>query len=133
MSDAVQVAIISGIFTLIPTLIAIFQSAKKNREKINNKIDAIDKKLDNHIKEDEWGNMKQVRSRILRFSNDVCRGESFSEEYWNNILDNIDDYEQYCKAHSDFLNNKGELAIKFIKEEYLEVKKNDMFLIQNSK
>lgn len=133
MSDAVQVAIISGLFTLIPTLIAIFQSAKKNREKINNKIDAMDKKLDNHIKEDEWGTMKQVRSRILRFSNDVCRGEHFSEEYWNNILDNIDDYEQYCKVHSDFLNNKGELAIKFIKDEYLEVKKNNTFLIQNTK
>ena len=133
MSDAVQVAIISGIFTLIPTLLAIYQSAKKSRKEVNDKIDALDKKLGNHIKEDEWGTMRQTRARILRFANDICKGDKFSEEYWTNILDDIDDYEQYCKTHSDFRNNKGVLAMKFIKEEYVEANKSSYFISQKEK
>ena len=128
MSDAIIVAIISGIVTLVPTLVTIVQSFKKNSKNINDKMDYFDKKLDNHIKEDEWGTMKQVRIRILRFSDDVNRGVSFSEEYWTNILDDIDDYEKFCKRNPDYQNNKGRLTIEYIKEEYLRLKKDNSFL-----
>lgn len=132
MSDAIVVAIISGIVTLVPTLVTIVQSFKKNSKNINDKMDYFDKKLDNHIKEDEWGTMRQVRIRILRFSDDVYRGVSFSEEYWTNILDDIDDYEKFCKKHPDYQNNKGILTIKYIKEEYLRLKKDNSFLKQQA-
>ena len=132
MSDAILVAIISGVVTLIPTLVTIVQSFKKNSKNINDKMDYFDKKLDDHIKEDTWGTMKQTRVRILRFSDDVNRGISFSEEYWTNMLDDIDDYEKFCKNHPDYQNNKGRLTIEYIKEEYLKLKKDNSFLKQQA-
>lgn len=118
------------IVAMIPVLVAIIKTARKTRQETADKIQAVSTKLDSHIKADEWSEMKQRRVRILRFADDVSRGVRFSKEYWDDIYDDIDDYEKYCKAHEDdYQNNKGTQAMEYIKNKYVEAKELKLFLM----
>lgn len=66
------------------------------------------------------------RSRILRFSDEITRKLPHSEEYFNQILDDITEYETYCRDHKEFTNNRTILAVERIKDCYRErLEKND--------
>ena len=45
-------------------------------------------------------------------------GNKHSKEHFDEILEDIDEYEDYCRDHEDYENNKAVLAINTIKEEY---------------
>lgn len=76
-------------------------------------------KLNNHITEEELVNAKQMRVRILRFNDELCRGTNFSENHFDDILEDIQAYEKFCEKHKDdYKNGKGTIAIKHIKSVY---------------
>ena len=54
--------------------------------------------------------------------------EEHSKEHFDEILKDIDKYENYCKEHKDYENNKAVLAIKTIKDEYAYCLKKHKFL-----
>jgi len=129
MSDTIIVAIISAAVTLGGTIITIITTAISNRRKTILRIDDVDKKLDSHIQEEEWANAKQCRTRILRFNDEICRGVKFSENHFEDILEDIDAYEAFCEKHkNDYHNGKGKLAMDNIKETYKRDKLNNDFL-----
>ena len=90
------------------------------------KLNEIETKLDEHIKEDEHGNMKLTRARILTFNDELRRGVLHSQEHFSDCLDDIDHYEAYCRTHPDYPNNKAAAAMRHIKDVY------DKCLIENS-
>ena len=92
------------------------------------KLNEIEGKLDEHIKEDEHGNMKLTRARILTFNDELRRGVLHSEEHFNDCLDDIDHYEQYCNSHPDYPNNKAQAAIRHINEVYDKCLRENSFL-----
>ena len=51
-----------------------------------------------------------------------------SEEYFNQILDDITKYEQYCEQHPDFLNARTMATKQIIKEVYTKCMKEKDFL-----
>ena len=56
------------------------------------------------------------RIRILRFSDELRRGVNHSEESFNNVLEDIDNYTEYCVEHEDvYINSKAYAAIRNIK------------------
>lgn len=118
MSDAVLVALITAGLTLIGTIVTTISTSISNREKTVQRIDDVDSKLDSHIHEEEWANAKQIRVRILRFNDEICRGTAFSENHYEDILEDIDAYEKFCDNHKDYHNGKGHIAINNIKEAY---------------
>ena len=69
-----------------------------------------------------------ARRRILRFADEVRRKDKHSQEHFNNIFDDIKDYNAYCKEHSDFANDRARLSIKRIEEVYEECDRNNSFL-----
>ena len=107
--------------TIIPTII-------NNRKKTDDKIDALAKQLANHIKEDEQNNIRQARTRILRFYDEECEGRRHSLNHWEDIIDDVDAYEKYVANNPDFKNNRGESAMSYIKEGYRVNKEADSFL-----
>lgn len=68
------------------------------------------------------------RNRILRFADECRRGVGHSEEFFNQILDDVTTYERYCAEHPAYLNGKAERAIERINEVYQECSKKDNFL-----
>lgn len=128
MSDAIIVALITAAVTLLGTILTTITTAIANRKKTISRIDGVELKLNNHIEEEELVNARQMRVRILRFNDELCRGTNFSENHFDDILEDIADYETFCKNHKDYKNGKGQIAMKHIKEEYERHMVNHDFL-----
>lgn len=139
MSDTVLVAIVAGMFsllggvvTIIPTIIAnrkkTQDSIKEYNEKTDRRIEKIQATLDAHIREGEDEQARNQRYRILRFYDEMCEGRNHSESHFEDILDDIDGYKQYCATHPEFRNSRGEVAMEYIKTAYGKVKSKGGFL-----
>lgn len=100
------------------------------KESVKQDIDATNKKLEDHIKQEEDDKARQARIRILRFDDELCEGKRHSENYFEDILDDCDAYKKYIAAHPDFRNSRGETAIDHIIETYKSVKAKGGFLTQ---
>lgn len=112
-------ALVPVVVAIIPVLVTVIRTAKETRNSTAGEIRAVRDALAEHVKKDEEMDMKLRRIRILRFADEVAAGAAFSEEYWNDILEDIDDYEKFCEAHKDtYRNNKGHIAMMFIKDQY---------------
>ncbi len=85
-------------------------------------IKTLSNKLDKRTAED-------TRNRILRFGDEVKNKQfKHSEEYYNQILADITDYDKYCREHPNFQNERTVVTTKIIKESYEEHVKNNDFL-----
>ena len=69
------------------------------------------------------------RNRILRFGDEI-KSQQFrhSQEYYNQILADMTDYEQYCREHPNFKNERTVATEKVIRESYEAHLKNNDFL-----
>lgn len=76
------------------------------------------KALDEHIRSDDERNADTLRMRILHFNNDLLRGDRHTREDFIEILAVIDAYEQYCKNHPNYRNNRASHAIANIGRVY---------------
>lgn len=122
------VPILVALIGIIPTIISSRKKTEETIKKTNASIAAVQKTLDDHIKEDEDARAKEQRYRILRFYDEMCEGKNHSESHFEDVLDDIDDYEAYCKSHPEFKNNRGEIAMEYIKEVFKKLKKQGGFL-----
>lgn len=96
---------------------------------IDKKLDDISNKqleLEEQIKESE---AKTARTHILRFADELyTRQIKHSKDYFDDILDDIKDYELYCDSHKKFKNGKTEMAVTLIKKTYSELYDDHKFL-----
>lgn len=90
---------------------------------LDDKVDKIEKLLTQHIEEEEVYKVTSARKRILRFNDDLLQGIEHTEEYFDDVLSDIDYYERYCINHPDYANNKAVLSIANIKEYYGKIHK----------
>ena len=94
---------------------------------IEEKINEINKKVDSLEKNVCEEKAIQARTHILRFADELYDGKHHSKEYFDDMLDDIDMYEKYCKEHSDFANNKTVISIQRIKDVYAQLMENHKF------
>jgi len=80
----------------------------------------IKKKLDDHVTMDDRRTADGHRTRILRFNNELLRSIDHTEEEFNEVLAEIDAYEEYCEEHPEYPNNRAVLAIENIRSNYKE-------------
>ncbi len=71
---------------------------------------------------------KDARRRILRFADELRAKQKHSEEFFNDILDDVSTYERYCKDHPKFENKRATAAINMITETYNICLREDSFL-----
>ena len=122
---------------IIPTGLS---SSKKTQESVNEsnaameqRIDKVQTTLNDHINEDEDEKARRQRYRILQFYDEICEKRKHSESRFEDILDDIDHYEQYCQQHPDFKNSRGKVAMEHIKTTYAKVKAAGGFLTHSEK
>lgn len=68
------------------------------------------------------------RYRILRFDDEILHGTRHTKEHFDQILLDIDVYENFCEEHPDFKNNLAVMAIQHIKEVYTKCSQDKSFL-----
>ena len=84
-------------------------------------------------KDEELERVRMARQRILRFNDEILFEKRHSKEHFDEILDDIDTYEEYCRTHEDYENNKAVLAIATIREVYKDCLKTHDFLTHAKK
>lgn len=94
---------------------------------VNQKIDTLDKKLDDHIATDTARRVDDIRNTILVFANECQRGIVHSKEQFRFIVAKCDAYEQHVEEHH-LKNGVITEATKLIKDTYQNHLKHDSFL-----
>ena len=112
----------AGCFSLIQFLIT-------RRDKKNTILEDIKKELDEIKEERRRDRALDSRRRILGASDEILHGVKHSKEWWEQTLQDIDDYEKYCGTHTGFKNSKAEFAIISLRETYKERQINNDFLV----
>lgn len=93
-----------------------------------NKVDELSQELADHKAKSEERHATLCRAHILRFGDEVLHGIPHSKEGYDNILLDIDSYEEYCDQHPCYKNNVALATISHIKKMYQKHLEEDSFL-----
>lgn len=91
------------------------------------RLDDVDKALNQHLDEHELTKADTNRQRILRFADEMYDNKYHSKESFDDILDKIKEYNAYCDAHPEYVNQKTIIATKVINDQYEECLKKHTF------
>ena len=104
------------------------KSIDKKISSLESQVSSVETTLNTHVKEDKLETIRSARSRILRFHDELRHGTLHTEEHYNEMIEDINMYETYCKQHPDYPNMKAEVAISDIKEAYKRHSADNSFL-----
>lgn len=68
------------------------------------------------------------RYRILRFNDEILHGTKHTKEHFDQILEDITQYEKYCLENPEYENNKATLSIKNIEKVYQKCVEENVFV-----
>ena len=68
------------------------------------------------------------RTHILHFNDELLHKIDHTKEHFDQILEDIDNYDDYCSEHPLYKNNKAASAINNIQRTYNECMKKNSFL-----
>ncbi|MCD8364793.1 MAG: hypothetical protein LUC83_03070 [Clostridiales bacterium] len=89
---------------------------------------ATQEQLARRVQVEDERNADAQRERILRFNVELMRNIPHTREDFIEILAVIDFYEEYCRDHEDYKNNRAVYAVKNIGRVYEErLEKNDFY------
>ena len=97
------------------------------------KVNGLTEDVDSFKKEVELDRVRAARKRILRFSDEILFEQIHSKEHFDEILEDIDLYETYCREHPEYENNRAELSIATIREIYKKCLHTHNFLSHTKK
>ena len=103
---------------------------KDNREdcakKILDMIQKLDEKIDKLDGELSERGAIACRVRILKFMDEILEGWNHSKDSYNQVMQDITNYERFCAEHPMFKNNQTVATIEYIKNDYQDhLEKND--------
>lgn len=146
MEHSAWIAILQACVPILVAVVGIVPSIVANRKKTQDSIKEMENKItgdieatkkdvaalqtgfDAHVVEEEEHRAKQTRYRILRFYDEMCEKRPHSESHFEDILEDVDFYENYVRRHPEFTNSRGRAAMDYIKESYAKLKKTGGFL-----
>lgn len=76
----------------------------------------------------EKNEAKTARYRIIRFNDEIRHDVRHTEEHFNQIIDDIRTYENYCNSHPNFPNGKSVFSVSNIKKIYEKCISEDLFI-----
>ena len=132
MDISVEVALIAAAASVFGVALkglfdCILERIRRKHGKVD-QITRIENKLDAHIASDAVDKADAARARILRFGDEVKQRIEHTEEHWDEILSDIDKYENYCASHDGYKNNKAGSTIRYLKDVYQHLLETNNFL-----
>lgn len=98
---------------------------------LEKRIESVEKRQEDHVKESEKDELKARRMTILDFSSSILRGVNYHREKFNFMINECDTYEQYCKDN-EVKNGVAQASIAEIRRIYQEHLRNNDFLDEKS-
>jgi uncharacterized protein YecE (DUF72 family) len=95
---------------------------------LTQKIDVVEQSVRSLKKENGEDRATTYRYRILRFDDEVRHDAKHTKEHFDQILEDIKEYETYCDNHPDFRNNRAVFAIENIERVYKMCRDQGTFL-----
>ena len=112
----------------VPIIVALISSGT-SANKLSKKI-RVDELLEEFNKLNykvDCNKADTCRARILRFNGEIKRQVHHDEEEFNDVLEAIDVYEDFCRNNPNYPNNKAVFAIENIKNTYKKAYSNNDF------
>lgn len=94
---------------------------------IKAKVDEVEKKLDQHIKESETRDLRDTRQYILDFANSCMYGRKHTQEQFKFVIKKCDEYEEYVEKNK-IRNGEITSAIDYIRKLNTKCMENNSFL-----
>ena len=98
----------------------IIKAINKLDEKVDDRFNTLDAKIDSVDRKGDERNAITSRVRILKFRDEMLEGKGHTHDSFQQVLNDIDEYEKYCEEHKDFRNNQTVSTIEHIKHNYSE-------------
>lgn len=92
------------------------------------KVDKMEKSIERMDHDAGERRAKDARARVLRFGDELIHDVRHSKEHFDDILQDITEYEKYCEEHPEFENDRMQLTTQLIKETYYKCSKEHNFL-----
>lgn len=92
------------------------------------KVDKLEKRIEIVDAKHDESEAKSARVRILRFGDELYQGKRHSKEHFENILADITEYDQYCREHPEFKNERTKVTESVILKKYQECTEKRSFL-----
>lgn len=119
----------TGLFKFIEFLITRKDSYHTETSKLSKEVQSLKEDIQgirDHISRNEAIN---CRIRILRAADEMKHSPALhSEEYFDQLNDDITKYQNYCNSHPDFKNNKAMHSIEFLNKIYQRALSENNFL-----
>ena len=115
----------SGFFTALLQWALGKIDAKKGVRKT---LDEIKSELEKETNERKEDNIIACRSRIVRYNDELLRGDRHSKSMFDTILMECTKYENYCAQHEDFQNGVATESIANIRRCYRKCEEEGDFL-----
>lgn len=104
---------------------------------IRMQVESVNDKFENHLKEErEYKEAESVekqearKRRMLIFSDEIRNGKNHSQEHYDQIIGDLDDYEEFCNSHPNYINNKANASASLIKRTYeMKLATNDFLKV----
>ena len=88
------------------------------KEDMNDRFDSLGKKIDTVDSKSDERFAISARVRILRFEDELQEERKHSKDSWDQVMSDIDYYEEYCAEHKDFKNNQTVATVEHIQHGY---------------
>lgn len=95
---------------------------------LTEKVDKLGNDLDTFKQSYDEREANNCRTRILRFNDEIVRGQKHTKEHFDQILMDVHIYETFCAEHPKFKNHIADDSIDRIKRVYKECGDKDSFL-----
>ena len=120
--------IVGAVLLFVQFLISRSDSKKEKDNIILKAIEALSEKITGVENRIDREGADSARRNILLFDDELRRGEEHSEESFNQVLDDIKHYRDFCRDHEDYENDKAVNAIEHINHCYKQIKAENKFI-----
>lgn len=119
-----------GLWTVIGKIVDNKFNKKNDTDK---RLDGIEKSIKEMSEQRAEDSAVQARIHILRFDDELINGVHHQQEYFRQILQDIDTYNRYCDEHPHFQNGFTVNAVIHINNTYQKLLANREFAERESK
>lgn len=107
-----------GILTFVQFLISRHDQKAGKKDDVLSAINTLSDRVENIEKSLDERDAVLARTHILRFRDELYNNINHSQEYFEQTLDDIETYNQFCAGHPKFANGRTKAASDYIRSEY---------------
>lgn len=118
LTTIISVLIGGGILGFVQFLITRKDSKQDKESAILSEIKTLSGRVERIENSLDERDAVLARTHILRFQDELYNNVKHSKEYFEQTLDDIQTYNQFCNDNPKFANGRTKAAAKFIQDEY---------------